>query len=319
MFRTAVVALAVADVVSAKKYARGFVRQPFNGIAESVEVTDADIAATPSSIDWSTLGATSPVKDQGQCGSCWAYSTTEGIESAVYMAQGKIVELSPQQIISCDTTDGGCGGGDLPTAFKYVQDAGGIDSDADYPETSNSGDGGSYYGYYYYGSEKQEHEHLKTETHGVTGNCTWDGKKVASVTSWKYAVPPCTSGACDNQDETALAAVIAKSGPVSICVNAQSWDSYSGGILQGDCSAAYDDMDHCVQLVGFDLDAKYWKVRNSWGSSWGENGFIRLPFGVNSCSVASEAVLPTATLDAVDSAVVVFVDIFPGFSLCCHE
>jgi len=302
MIRSTVIALALADGVSGKKYARGFVRQQFNGIQEVVSVTEADIAATPSSIDWSTSGATSPVKDQGQCGSCWAYSTTEGIESAVYMAQGKMVELSPQQIISCDTTDGGCNGGDLPTAFKYVMDAGGIDSDADYPESSNGGGGGSgyYYGYYY-GSEQK---HLESQVKGDSGNCTWDGKKVASVTSWKYAVPPCNSGACDQQDETTLAAVIAKSGPVSICVNAQSWDSYSGGILKGDCSAAYNDMDHCVQLVGFDLDAKYWKVRNSWGSSWGENGFIRLPFGVNSCSVASEAVLPIATLDSATAVVV---------------
>lgn len=296
MFRGTVFALALADGVSAKKYARGFVRQAINEIPEVVPVTEADIAATPSSIDWSAKGATTAVKDQGTCGSCWAYSTTEGIESAVYMAQGKLVELSPQQIISCDTTDGGCDGGDLPTAFKYVESAGGIDSVADYPESSKYGPAN----YYYYGTEGKD----SLGTEGPTGNCTWDGKKVASVTSWKYAVAPCTSGACDKQDENALAAVIAQNGPVSICVNAQTWDSYSGGILQGDCSSAYSDMDHCVQLVGYDLEAKYWKVRNSWGSSWGENGFIRLPFGVNSCSVASEAVLPTASLVEVDSVVV---------------
>merc|ERR1712211_41641 len=81
------------------------------------------------------------------------------------------------------------------------------------------------------------------------------GNQVASVTSWKYAVPPCTGGACDNQDEAALAAVVAKSGPVSICVNAATWDPYTSGVFTGDCNPAYNDMDHCVQLVGFDTAA----------------------------------------------------------------
>ena len=116
---------------------------------EVVTVTDAALAVTPSSIVWSGLGATTPVKDQGQCGSCWAYSTTEGIESAIYMAEGSLAELAVQQIISCDKTDGGCQGGDLPTAFDYVQNtAGGIDSDSDYPQTSN--------------------------VKGRTGHCEWD-------------------------------------------------------------------------------------------------------------------------------------------------
>ena len=77
----------------------------------------ADLAATPSSIDWSELGATTPVKDQGQCGSCLVYSTTEGIESSIYMAQGTLPELAVQQIISCDKSDGGCQGEDANNAF----------------------------------------------------------------------------------------------------------------------------------------------------------------------------------------------------------
>ena len=80
----------------------------------------ADLAATPSSIDWSEMGATTPVKDQGQCGSCWAFSTTEGIESAIYMAQGTLPELAVQQIILCDKSDGGCQGEDLPTLLPQI-------------------------------------------------------------------------------------------------------------------------------------------------------------------------------------------------------
>ena len=91
----------------AKKYARGFVRQALNGIPEAVEVTDENLTSTPTSIDWSQLGAITHVKDQGQCGSCWAYSTIEGIESAVYMVQRILEELAVQRIILCDKTDGG--------------------------------------------------------------------------------------------------------------------------------------------------------------------------------------------------------------------
>jgi len=234
-----------------------------------VEITDEDRANTPQSVDWSAKGATSPVKDQGQCGSCWAFSTTEGIESSVYMATGKMPVLSTQQIISCDKEDGGCDGGDLPSALDYVKNAGGIDTAKDYPDTS----------------------HKK----GNTGKCKWDKDEVATVTSYSYAIPPCESGACKNQNEDDLAAAVAKYGPISICLGAaDSWDFYNSGILKGTCSSSYDDMDHCVQLVGFDK-GNYWKVRNSWSTTWGEDGFIRLPYGENSCGVANEAVVIQAT------------------------
>ena len=133
---------------------------------------EADIVATQSSIDWSTrsaTGATSPVKDQGHYNSCWMYSTTEGIESTVFKAQGKMVEISTQQIISCNTTDGGCNGSDLLTAFKYVMDTSCIDSidcidsDSDYTgieQWRRYGGSGYYYGYYY-GSEQKYLEELK--------------------------------------------------------------------------------------------------------------------------------------------------------------
>ena len=98
----------------------------------------ADLAATPSSIDLSELGATTPVKDQGQCGSCWAYSTTEGIESAMYTAQGTLPELAVQQIISCDKSDGGCQGEDLPTLFPQIPPSLAVDQKAR-PDISTAG------------------------------------------------------------------------------------------------------------------------------------------------------------------------------------
>ena len=103
---------------------------------------EADIVVPQSSTDWSTrsaTGATSSVKEHDQFDSCWMYSTTEGTESAVFKAQRKMVEISPQQIISCDTTDDDCNGGDLLTVFNYVMGAESIDGDVDYTKSSNVG------------------------------------------------------------------------------------------------------------------------------------------------------------------------------------
>merc|ERR1712139_516368 len=117
------------------------------------------------------------------------------------------------------------------------------------------------------------------------------GKTAAVVTSYKYAVPPCESGACKNQNEDDLATALAKYGPVSICLNANDWDPYTHGVYKTKCSSKASQMDHCVQLVGYDKSASpaYWKVRNSWSSDWGDNGYIKIPYGQNYCGVANEA------------------------------
>jgi len=275
--------LASAAAGASAKYAKGFVRMPrdANAFAPVVEITEEMRAAAPASIDWSTQGVLTAVKNQGQCGSCWAYSATEGIESYLAMNAGVLEELSEQQVISCDKTDAGCNGGDLPTAWNYVKKAGGIVKESAYPDTSNS--------------------------KGKTGSCKSKKltNKVASVSGYSWAVPECTGGSCSGQDEDGMKAVLASKGPISVCVNAGSWDSYSGGVLGGSCSAAYDDLDHCVQLVGYDTTAStpYWKVRNSWGTSWGESGFIRLPMGKNFCGIADEAGIPTAAVVGSEIAV----------------
>jgi C1A family cysteine protease len=265
-----------------KKYSRGFVRQPRseNFVLPVATITDEMRQSAPAKLDWSQQGATSPVKDQGGCGSCWAFSATEGIESGLYMATKKMTQLSTQEIVACDKDEpdgGGCGGGDLPTAFAWVMKAGGMDTSSDYPDTSSSS--------------------------GRTGTCKWSGKKVAQVTNWTYAIKPCAldehakGGQCKNQDEDGLKAALATFGPLSVCVNAGSWDFYSGGVLSAKCSGAWSKLDHCVQLVGYDTTASkpYWKVRNSWGRSWGERGFIRLPMGENACGIADEATYVKAT------------------------
>jgi len=257
-----------------REYAKGFVRMPRNAAVPVGEITPEMRAAAPSKLDWSqTSGAITPVKDQAQCGSCWAFSATEGIESAVFQATGsESPALSPQQIVSCDKTDAGCNGGDLPTAFDYVESAGGLDTEEDYPYTSKTGRSGS----------------CKSST------------PVVKVTDYKYAVPPCEGGSCSSQDEDGLKAALDAHGPLSVCVNAESWNGYYGGVLSGSCSGKYNALDHCVQLVGYDTTAStpYWKVRNSWGTSWGEGGFIRLPMGQNSCGIADEAIYVKASMAA---------------------
>merc|ERR1719473_1812486 len=116
--------------------------------------------------------------------------------------------------------------------------------------------------------------------------------------------PPCEGGGCKNQKESDMMAALNTFGPLSVCVNAD-WDTYSSGIYTKKCSGGYYDLDHCVQLVGYDTTGSqsYWKVRNSWASDWGEDGFIRLPMGTNACGIADEAMYVTATTISEEVAV----------------
>jgi len=278
LFVASVIAAATAAV---PKHGRGFVRKYTNGINTVAEITDEMRSAAPASLDWSSKGAITAVKDQGQCGSCWAYSATEGIESGLFMVTGQIMDLSDQQIISCDKVDGGCNGGDLPTAFDYVKTNGGIDTMEDWGDSSASA--------------------------GRDGRCKKkkEQKMVVQITDYEYAVPPCASGDCSDQKESDMKAALDTFGPLSVCVNANDWDSYTTGIYQPACSGGFYDLDHCVQLVGYGTEEgqAYWKVRNSWGDVWGEDGFIRLKQGENACGIADEAMFVKAELVSSDIAV----------------
>jgi len=215
------------------------------------------VAPLPNALDWRTKGAVTAVKDQQQCGSCWAFSATEGIESAYFLAKGQLYVLSPQQIVSCDTSDGGCNGGDLPTAFQYVQQAG-IETDSAYPYTSGNGD---------------------------NGNCNYDQSQVVvKISGFKYAT---TTG-----NETEMQAAMVNNGPLSVCVDAETWQNYQGGVITHGCG---DSLDHCVQIVGWDSDSNtpYWIVRNSWGTDWGLNGFLWVERNLNECGISDEATYVT--------------------------
>lgn len=200
-------------------------------------------------VDWSGK-YTTPVKNQEQCGSCWAFSATEQIESDAMRTLGTTYILSPEQIVQCDSNAYGCNGGWSESAYQYVQDNGGIEQNSDYPYTSGGGD---------------------------TGTCQADNSKdVLDVTGFSTV-----SG--DNV-EAAMATYVQTTGPLSVCLAADTWMSYTGGVI----SSCDDAVDHCVQAVGVDIQNGFWKVRNSWGADWGESGYIRLAYGSNLCDITND-------------------------------
>lgn len=214
-------------------------------------------APLPATLDWRTKGAVSPIKNQEQCGSCWAFSATEGVESAYYLAKKQMYILSPQQIVSCDTNDDGCNGGDLPTAFAYVQQAG-LETEQSYPYTSGGGN---------------------------TGSCHYkQSLVVVHIKGFAYAT---TSG-----NETAMQVATMNNGPLSVCVDASTWQYYTSGVITHGCG---DSLDHCVQIVGWSVDTTqspqvpYWIVRNSWGTDWGLNGFLYVERNKDECGISDEA------------------------------
>mmetsp|Transcript_84331 Transcript_84331/g.239634 ORF Transcript_84331/g.239634 Transcript_84331/m.239634 type:complete len:271 (-) Transcript_84331:120-932(-) len=246
---------------------------PSMGPSDDIPVLEAsmNVSALSGSFNWNDQGVLTPVKDQAQCGSCWAFSAVETIESAWIRAGNDMTVFSEQQVVACDTADNGCGGG-LPTnAFDYVKSAGGLATEASYPYTSGTGD---------------------------AGTCQSFTTAGGTVSTYGYAVPQCSKvfGTCD-EDSDALASALQSNGPVSVALDASEWSSYAGGVMtSSSCSSSSRKMDHAVQLVGYNADAEtpYWIVRNSWSSSWGEDGFIYLKMGDNTCGLANLAAQVTA-------------------------
>jgi len=199
-------------------------------------------------VDWTTKGAVTGVKNQGSCGSCWSFSTTGSLEGAYFLKYGSLLSFSEQQLVSCDTkgNDQGCNGGWMDDAFTYVANNGGITTEDQYPYTSG--------------------------TSGKTGTCVTSGyTNVANVAPKGSLYVDVKAGSVDAM----MSAV--NVGPVSIAIqaNQMAFQSYSSGVLTGRCG---NNLDHGVLLVGYGTDSgtDYWKVKNSWGTSWGEQGYIRI-------------------------------------------
>jgi len=206
--------------------------------------------AAPSTLDWRARGAVTGIKNQQQCGGCWAFSTTGNIEGQWAIAGNALTSLSEQELISCDTSDSGCGGG-LPTnAFSWIvnSQSGQIVTEASYPFTSGGGNSGS---------------------------CTGQGSVGATIAGFNYVT----------SDESDMATWAATYGPVSIGVDAQTWQTYSGGIMT-DCYGT--SLDHAVLIVGYNLvsNPPFWIVKNQWGQSWCESCYIQIEYGTNQCGIS---------------------------------
>eukprot|EP01135_Chromosphaera_perkinsii_P010893 Nk52_evm20s2273 gene=Nk52_evmTU20s2273 len=204
-------------------------------------------------INWKDSAVTR-VKDQGQCGSCWAFSASGALEGWNIINNGDSRSLSPQNLVDCDTRyDSGCQGGLMTNAFNFVEANEGIASWEDYPYMARQGE------------------------------CQKGYKKYAAITNFVMAKPT-NSGL-----QSAL-----KHGPVSVAVDASSWQFYSGGVMEN-CEKRH--LNHGVLLVGWDKDShgNYWIVKNSWGTSWGLSGYIRIRFDDNNndCGIKEMAAVPT--------------------------
>lgn len=233
-------------------------KRNLNGLRRSVRsrvslTYKKSFSSWPSEVDYRLRAPSvlTAIKNQGHCGSCWAHSAVEAIETHYALQTGLLYDLSQQQLTSCTPNPrhcggrGGCEGLVENLAFEYVKNAGGITEEWSYPYTSFNGDSGMC-------------------RRGATD-------PVVKVSDFVQLEP---------NDEDAIVDALVTKGPLAVSVDASGWHSYSGGIFDGCDYGRNITTNHAVQLVGYGYDysskQKYWIIRNSWGPRWGEKGFMRL-------------------------------------------
>jgi len=213
-----------------------------------------------SPFSWKDKGAVTPVKDQGQCGSCWAFSTTGSLEGGWQIKKKKLVSMSEQQLVDCSSSYGnqGCNGGLMDQAFQYVE-AKGICTEDSYPYTASGG--------------------------------TCEDTQCTPV--FGPGVLKSYTDVQQGSEDDLLTKL--KKQPVSVAVDATSWQFYSGGVMS-QCS--FQQLDHGVLAVGINVDDSgdfYWIVKNSWGTSWGSSGYIYIPYpgdDAANCGISQAASVP---------------------------
>lgn len=201
------------------------------------------------SFDWRDQGAVSDVKDQGSCGSCWAFSTVANIEGLNFRKTQQMTTFSEQQLVDCDTEqDQGCNGGLMENAFEYIKNAGGLETDSEYPYL------------------------------GVDSSCQFDQQRASVRVSGFTKL--------NTEDEDSIASFLTETGPLAVALNADPLMYYSGGIVDA-YSCDSTQINHAVTIVGYGSEdgQDYWIVKNSWGSGWGEQGYFRIARGSGACGI----------------------------------
>jgi C1A family cysteine protease len=219
------------------------------GLENMVAPLDNDLSALPKAVDWRGSGVT-PVKDQGQCGSCWSFSTTGALESAYYNKFGKLISFSEQQLVDCDNIkngghgDRGCNGGLMDNAFTFIGKYGGLCTEDAYPYVSGV-----------------------TMTEGTCQkSCQLiSGSKIASFVDVK-----------PDSDDAMMSALVKQTVSVAIEADSMDFQLYKSGVFTGKCGT---NLDHGVLLVGYNADS--YILKNSWGTSWGDKGYIYLGKGTD--------------------------------------